>query len=292
MILVLGCSGQVARELASLGAEQSVTCLGRNGLDLGVPGKVATEIHRSRPRFVINAAAYTAVDKAEAEQTQAWRLNVEAPGEAARACAEAGIPFVHISTDYVFAGDKKGPYGEYDPLGPTGAYGRSKAAGEGAVAASGSSHAIVRTAWVYSPYGTNFVKTILRLAETRDEISVVADQHGNPTHAADLASACLVIGERLAAGDHDCDGVLHYAGRGDAVWADVASEVLNASAALGGPKAEVRRITTEEYPTPARRPTNSLLSTKRAEALGLALFDWKPRVHACVAEVLRTLSLD
>jgi dTDP-4-dehydrorhamnose reductase len=275
-ILVLGRNGQVARELARLsktaGAAHMVFA-GRDRLDLLSGADPASLIDEVKPRAVINAAAYTAVDKAESEPRAAYRLNRDAPAAVARACAERGTPLVHISTDYVFAGDKRAPYLEDDPRAPQGVYGRSKSEGEDAVAASGARHAILRTAWVYSAHGSNFVKTMLRLAQTRDEIGVVDDQVGNPTWAGDCARAMLLAAEALADSDAGAEGVFHVAGEGDATWAAFAAAIFAERERRGlGFSPRVRRITTAEYPTPARRPANSRLDCGKF----LRQFGWRP----------------
>lgn len=270
--LILGQSGQVARELARrLPAEASASFAGRETLDL-LTGDVGALIREVGPRAVINAAAYTAVDRAETEADAAFRLNRDVPAEAARACAALDIPFVHISTDYVFAGDKPRPYVETDPRDPLGVYGRSKAEGEIAVEEAGGRSAILRTAWVYSPFGSNFVRTMLRLAETRDELGVVADQQGNPTHARDVAHAAVLAADRLRGGVRSAGELFHVAGGGDATWADLAEAVFEEAGRRGRPTAAVRRITTADYPTPARRPANSRLSTAKLERT----FGWRP----------------
>lgn len=283
-ILVLGRSGQLARELARL--DPALRLAGREAIDLERPETVAAAIRERRPRAVINAAAYTAVDKAESERDRAFAVNAVSVGEAAQACAALGAPFVQVSTDYVFDGTKAAPYLEDDPVAPLNVYGESKAAGERAALAAGPAVAVVRTAWVVSPHGANFVKTMLRLAGEREEIAVVADQIGAPTHAADLARACHVLARKLLAADPAARGVFHFTGAGEASWADVAEAVFAASSARGGPSARVRRITTAEYPTPARRPANSRLASGRIAALGLTPAPWRERVEACVAGVV------
>ena len=272
-LLVLGAQGQVARELARIAPSLgwSAVCIGREQANLS-SAEIAPILAAHRPALVVNAAAYTAVDKAESDEAAAFALNAGLPARAAVACAEAGTPFVHISTDYVFDGSKGAPYGEDDPIAPLGVYGRSKAEGEAGVAQAKGRAAVVRTAWVFGPVGSNFVRTMLRLAETRDEIGVVADQHGCPTPAEDVARACLLLGARLAAGDATAQGVFHAAGAGETSWAGLAEAVFAESAARGGPTARVRPLTTADYPTPAARPVNSRLDcAKLARAVG-----WRP----------------
>jgi dTDP-4-dehydrorhamnose reductase len=256
-ILVVGQSGQVARARAELGeaSPHEITCLGRPDLDLTRPGSIDTAMARVSPDIVINASAYTAVDAAESDQAAAFALNRDAVGDLARITARASVPLLHISTDYVFDGTKSGAYTEDDPVAPTGVYGSSKLEGERA-AAENPAHFILRTAWVYSPFGKNFVKTMLRLASDRDAVGVVADQIGNPTSAADIAAGLLAVAEQAQDAPF---GVYHLAGTGEGSWADLAECIFAASAAAGGPLAEVNRIATTDYPTPARRPANSRL---------------------------------
>ena len=201
---------------------------------------------------MINAAAYTAVDRAEEDEALATTINGAAPGAMARACADLGIPFLHVSTDYVFDGQGTAPWRPDDPTGPLGAYGRSKLAGEQAVAAAGGSFGILRTSWVVSAHGNNFVKTMLRLSETRDALSVVADQIGGPTPAADIAAALLDMAGKMQMGDGPA-GLYHFAGAPDVSWADFARKIF----ALAGRQVAVTDIPTSAYPTPAARPPNS-----------------------------------
>lgn len=268
----------MARALSETGAP-GLVALGRDRLDLRDPVAAETELERLRPAGVINAAAFTAVDKAESEPEEAFLLNRDGPAALARVCARIGAPLVHVSTDYLFDGTKTGPYAEDDPPAPLGVYGASKAAGEEAVQASGARAAILRTSWVYSATGANFVRTMLRLAaEGRKEVGVVADQIGRPTYAPDLAAACL------AALGHE--GIFHFAGAGEASWADFAEAIFAAAQARGLPHAAVRRISTADYPTPARRPANSVLSTAKIEAvLGLHPRPWREALELCMDRI-------
>ena len=220
-LLAFGHSGQVGQELARLG----VQTLGRADADLTDPLRCAALIAASNADAVVNAAAYTAVDRAEKDQTLAHNVNGEAPGALASACAAKGIPFVHISTDYVFDGTGDHPWKPDDPTGPLGVYGLSKLAGEEGVRSAGGPHAILRTSWVFSAHGANFVKTMLRLAETRDALSVVEDQIGGPTPARDSARACWVIARALAAGQ-GARGTYHFSGAPGVSWADFAREIF------------------------------------------------------------------
>jgi dTDP-4-dehydrorhamnose reductase len=229
---------------------------------------------------VINAAAYTAVDKAEEEEAQAMVLNAEAPGAMARACAAHDIPFLHISTDYVFAGSGDTPWLETDPVAPRNAYGRSKLAGEQAVLAAGGQAAILRTSWVFSAHGANFVKTMLRLSETRDALSVVADQIGGPTPAADIAATLLVMGRAMQ--DGQPGGIYHYGGQPAVSWAGFAREIF----AQAGRATTVTDIPTSAYPTPATRPLNSRLSGDKLLAdFGIRPPDWKAGLAAVLNDL-------
>ncbi|WID98118.1 dTDP-4-dehydrorhamnose reductase [Bosea vestrisii] len=290
-IAVTGRTGQVVQSLLARAGAAGVTVIpvGRPEFDLAQPESVQQALAAARPDCVVNAAAYTAVDKAETEPELAMRINGAGAGAVAAAAAALGVPLIQISTDYVFDGMASRPWREDDPTAPLGAYGLSKLAGEDAVAAATRNHAILRTAWVYSPYGANFVKTMLRLAESRDEVGVVSDQLGSPTSALDLADAIIAVAKALVArpGDASLRGIFHAAGTGEASWADLAETVFAASAALGGPSATVRRIATLDYPTPARRPTNSRLDCSLlAERHGLHLPPWQDSVQACVATLL------
>ena len=270
MILVFGRTGQVAREIARAAEAQGVPvrCLGREEADLSDPGACARLVRRTDADAVINAAAYTAVDRAEEEEALATTVNGEAPAAMARAAAERGLPLAHVSTDYVFSGE--GPHAPGDPVAPPGAYGRSKLAGEEGVRAAGGPHAILRTAWVFSAHGSNFVRTMLRLGAERDRLRVVADQRGGPTPAAAIAPALLTIAEGLR--DGAPSGTHHLAGAPDTSWADFAREIM----AQAGLACEVEGIATHEYPTPAARPSDSRLDCASLEAaFGVARPDWR-----------------
>jgi dTDP-4-dehydrorhamnose reductase len=245
---------------AALPAGWDVVALDRAALDLSDTAAIG-HLVASRPwAAVINAGAYTAVDKAESEVVAAWAINALAPAALGQACARAGIPVVHVSTDYVFDGASAGARQVDDPVAPLGVYGASKLGGELAVRTSGARHAIVRTAWVVSATGANFVKTMLRLAADRDVLRVVNDQRGAPTSAADLAAVLLTIAIRLADDPLAPTGTFHFSNTGDVSWAEFAADIFRQSALRGGPSARVEPITSAEYPTPARRPANSLLS--------------------------------
>lgn len=290
-LIVTGTQGQVVTALKERGAAQNieVIALGRPELDLGDPKSVAAAFAGVEGDAIVSAAAYTAVDKAESEEELATRINGQSPGEIAKIAAARKIPLLHVSTDYVFDGGLDRRWREDDATGPLGAYGRSKLAGEQAVLREDPKATILRTAWVYSPFGANFVKTMLRLGETRDELSVVADQRGAPTSALDIADALIAIaGKRLAEPDNAAlCGLFHLAGSGEAVWADFAEEIFAEAERHGRKPVRVKRIATADYPTPARRPANSLLDTsKLAKNFGVVLPDWKISARACVARLL------
>lgn len=269
MILVFGQTGQVARELAR--RAPGATFLGRDRADLSDPAACAAAIRAAAPAAVINAAAWTAVDKAETEEAAAQRVNAAAPGAMAAECAARGIPFLHVSTDYVFDGSGTRPWRPDDATGPLGAYGRTKLAGEAAVRGAGGCHAILRTSWVFSAHGANFVKTMLRLSETRDRLTVVADQIGGPTPAGDIAAALLAMAAALQT-DPGRAGTYHFAGAPDVSWADFAREIF----AQAGRAVAVEDIPTAAYPTPARRPANSRLDcTSLTDTFGLRRPDWR-----------------
>jgi dTDP-4-dehydrorhamnose reductase len=267
VILVFGKTGQVARELQQLG---TVMALGREEANLSDPQACADAIRHHSPDVVINAAAYTSVDQAEDEEAIATVINGDAPTAMAKACAKLGIPFVHISTDYVFEGTGQAPWQPQDQTAPQNAYGRSKLAGETGIADSGSTHAILRTSWVVSAHGTNFIKTMLRLSETRDALNIVGDQVGGPTPARDIAMACLKIAEQLTQ-DHSKSGTYHFGGAPDVSWANFANEIFDQA----GKSVAVIPIPTTDYPTPAQRPLNSRMDcTAAKQAFGIERPDW------------------
>ncbi len=288
-LLVLGRSGQVARELDKIGAPEGFQLVfaGREDFDLLTRDDPDALLDQHQPAAVINAAAYTAVDKAESEPEAADRLNRDMPAAFARACAARGIPFTHFSTDYVFDGEKGGPYVETDEKNPTGVYGRSKSEGEDLITAiEGGRHVILRTSWVYSAFGSNFVKTMLRLAEDRDELGVVDDQLGRPTWAEDCARGALHVAGKMLEGEAKAQGIFHLSGAGDATWADFAEAIFEESAQRGGKKPKVRRITTAEFPTPAKRPANSRLNCmKITQELGLRPRPWRDSLAACFKDL-------
>lgn len=277
-ILVFGASGQVGRALQALA---DVTALGRDAANLNAPEQCAAAILDRSPTAVINAAAYTAVDHAEQDEDTAMRINAFAPAAMAEACVRLDVPFVHISTDYVFSGRGETPWRPDDPTHPQNVYGRSKRAGERGVLAAGGRCAVVRTAWVFSATGANFVKTMLRLSQTRSELSVVDDQVGGPTPARDLAQACLTIADQLQT-DPGKAGVYHYSGAPDVSWCVFARSIFS----MAGLPVSVSAVGSEAYPTAARRPLNSRLdcSTTR-DVFGLDRPAWIDGLKAVLTEL-------
>jgi dTDP-4-dehydrorhamnose reductase len=291
-VAVTGRNGQVARALQEIGppAGVDVIAIARPELDLGRPETIERALRRVAPDAVVSAAAYTAVDKAEAEPDLAFAVNATGAGAVAAAAAALGVPLVHLSTDYVFAGDQAAPYTEDDPVGPLCAYGRSKLAGEHAVAVAAADHAILRTAWVYSPFGANFVRTMLRLADESGVVRVVADQRGSPTSAIDIATAMLKVVDNLLANpaERRLRGVFHLAARGETTWAGFARGIFDASRRRGGPAARVVEIATADYPTAARRPAQSRLDSSRiAGTHGVTLPEWRSSLGACIDRLLQ-----
>ena len=267
-ILVFGKTGQVARELDR---HEGVSCLARDQADLSDPAACAAAIRASAPRAVINAAAYTAVDRAEEEEPLAHVVNGAAPAAMAQACADLGIPFVTISTDYVFDGSGARPWQVDDRPAPINAYGRSKLAGEQAVVAAAGAFAILRCSWVVSAHGNNFVKTMLRLGAERDHLTIVADQIGAPTPARAIAEACLAMVQQLRQ-DPGKSGIYHLQGAPQVSWAGFATEIF----AQAGYSCAVAEIATEAYPTPAARPLNSRLDCTTLETVfGISQPDWR-----------------
>ena len=268
MILVFGKTGQVATELQR---SSGVMASGRDDVDLADPEACAAAICEHSPKAVINAAAFTAVDRAEDEEHLATVINGDAPTAMAIACAELGIPLVHISTDYVFNGTGDAPYLPEDAPKPQNAYGRSKLAGEIGIRESGAVHAILRTSWVVSAHGVNFLKTMLRLSETRDILNVVGDQIGGPTPARDIATACLQIAEQLVQ-EPSKSGIYHFTGAPDVSWAEFAKEIFSQADRL----VSITPIPTAEYPNPAKRPLNSRMDCRSVEQVfGIKRPNWQ-----------------
>lgn len=279
-VLVFGKTGQVARALIAAGpvADVQITAFGRDACDLSDPAACAAIIAATDADAVINAAAWTSVDAAETAEAAAHVVNADAPAAMARACATKALPFIHISTDYVFDGAEGRAWLPDDPTSPLGAYGRTKLAGERGVIAANGVHAILRTAWVFDETGKNFVTTMLRLAETHGALTVVGDQIGGPTPAAAIADACLTIAKTLVVGQ-GTTGTYHLSGAPDVSWADFARAIF----AVAGRDVAVTDITTADYPTPAKRPANSRLDCASTQAtFGIARPDW----HTALAKMI------
>lgn len=287
-LVIGGTGGQVARELAALDdPEFSFDVRGRPRVDLAAPATLSDAIADARPDVVVNCGAYTDVDHAEKEPGLARAINADGPAALGAACAAAKIPLIHLSTDYVFNGAKTSPYIESDPTAPQSVYGATKLDGETAIAASEARHVILRISWLHAPAGKNFVRTMLRLAGSRERLGVVADQIGRPTYAPHLAIALRDIAARLVFDANAPTGVFHLSGSGEPCsWRQFAETIFAASLVRGGPSAAADPIPTSAYPTPAKRPANSVLAcTRIAEAYGLVLPDWKQGVEECVEAI-------
>ena len=291
-VLITGASGQLGMELACANwpDELKPITLDRGALDLNDTTAIFDAVVRGHLGYpfaaVVNCAAFTAVDKAETDQSAAWRINALAPAAFASICATQSIPLVQISTDYVFPGDRAGPWEVNDPPQPINVYGASKLGGELAVRTSGVRYAIVRTAWVMSAHGNNFVKTMLRLAKERNSLNIVSDQCGAPTSAADLAEAISIISSKMARENTQPSGTFHFSNAGATNWADFATEIFRQSSLRGGPTAHVKPVRTSDYPTPARRPANSLLSHKAIfDTYGITSRPWQ----AALSDILDDL---
>jgi dTDP-4-dehydrorhamnose reductase len=288
-VLVAGKEGQLARCLVEQAAERGMplVAIGRPKLDLTKPETVDEVVRAIVPSAIVNAAAYTAVDKAESEPRSAFAVNRDGAAQLGLQADRRNVPFIHISTDYVFDGKKPAPYNEEDPTGPLNTYGRSKLDGERAVREVCPAALIFRTSWVYSPHGSNFIKTMLRLGQTRDPIRVVDDQRGTPTAATDLAGAIVDLISRFTAEDiRRLAGVYHLTARGDTTWHGFASAIFSGSRRRDRRVPDLVPITTAQYPTPARRPANSRLDcTKAAQQLGIQLPHWQQSVETCLVRL-------
>lgn len=288
--LLLGSRGQLGWELLNATKECGMDCEGLDTPQFDLTDREAVERTLGREEFslVVNAAAYTAVDKAESERDQAFAANAEGPRYLAIACAKSNIPLIHMSTDYVFDGSKKTPYTESDPISPMGAYGESKAAGEASVRDNLNKHIILRTSWLYSAHGNNFVKTILRLASEREDLRVVADQYGCPTYAADLAGAILNIGEQIQSGRAIPWGIYHYCGKGVTTWHGFAEKICELARKYRPLQVKrIKAISTEEYPTPAKRPPYSALDCSMIErSFGIRTRPWQASLNEMLARML------
>ena len=287
-ILITGGSGQLATALAAAAGDRPLHRVGRPAFDFDRPDTLPALLAKERPALIVNAAAYTAVDRAETEADAAARANHTGPAVLARYAAEAGIPIIHVSTDYVFDGAKGAPYVETDPTNPTGVYGATKLAGEQAVLASGAQAVILRTSWVYAASGKNFVLTMLALSEKHERLRVVADQVGCPTAAGDLAEAILAIADCLKSRcwSPAYGGIFHAAGSGETTWHGLASAAIAENAGFGGKQPPIDAIATADYPTPARRPADSRLDcTKLETVFGVRLPDWRAALTRTIADI-------
>ena len=291
-ILVTGKEGQVDTSLQMLGEELGldIVRIGLPEIDLSEPQILEAVVREIHPDVIISSAAYTAVDKAESEPELAQKINGDTPGELARLAAVLNIPILHLSTDYVFAGDKAGIYDETDEPAPVCVYGKTKLSGENQIRAATDNHVILRTAWVYSPFGNNFVKTMLRLGETRDELSVVSDQHGCPTYAPEIARALLAIAQQVAIDpDPTIRGTFHLTGEGETDWAEFAAAIFQGAEKRGRKAVRIKPITTAEYPTPAKRPANSRLNGQKLDdTFGLHLDPWRTSLDDCLDRLIGT----
>lgn len=287
-ILLFGATGQVGGELRSLdwGFPVEITAPGRHEADVAVPGDAGGAVQAADPDLVINASAYTAVDRAESEPDRAMAVNCAGPGEMAGACADASIPLIHISTDFVFDGAKDGAYSEDDPVNPLGIYGRTKESGERAVREALDRHIILRTAWVFSAHGQNFVKTMLRLGGERDALGVVDDQRGCPTSAATVAGALAIITRHLARDETIPWGTYHFCGAGDTTWYGFARAIFELAEPHMPRRPDLKPIATADYPTPARRPANSVLACAKIEAaFGVEPRPWRKDLAAVIEQL-------
>lgn len=287
-ILLTGGGGQVGTEVRRLApADWRIAAPGRDTLDMSDPASIAAAVGSQPWNAIINTAAYTAVDKAESDVVAAWKVNALGPAALAAALAGAATPLVHLSTDYVFDGQKDGAYVESDPVAPMSVYGASKEGGEQAVRTAHPRHVILRTAWVVSPHGGNFVKTMLRLARERPGLRVVDDQYGCPTSATDIAQAVIVIVNRLMQDADAPTGTYHFVNGGEASWCAFAKSIFAAAALQGWPSPTVEAISTADYPTPARRPANSRLSTSKLHAdFGVSPRPWRVATEEVVAALV------
>jgi len=291
MILITGGSGQLGNALGELATARGLdfVTVSRPEFDFEVPASIDAAFAAAKPTLVINAAAYTAVDAAEQNVAAATSGNHTGPLRLAELCAQAGIPLIHVSTDYVFDGEKGAPYVEADPTGPTGVYGATKRDGEQAILATGANAIILRTAWVYAAHGKNFARTMLGAARRFPSLRVVADQRGTPTAAPDLGRAILEIAERLRSTGwrEKYRGIFHATGAGETTWHGFATAIFEEAASLGQKAPEVTAITTADWPTPARRPADSRLDCfKLARVFGIQLPEWRKSVGPIVAQLL------
>lgn len=285
-ILITGSTGQLARELQSeLAGTGKLLALGHNALDLAVPEQIREQVRLLRPDLIINAAAYTAVDPAETHREQAFAVNARGPQVLAEEAARLGVPLVHYSTDYVFDGRKAEPYSEADVPQPLSVYGASKLAGEQAIQAAGCEYLILRTSWVYSQHGKNFLLTMQRLLQERDALSVVSDEIGAPTWAATIARTTAEMVRKRSAGEAGPSGLYHLTASGETSWHGFACSIAEQLRPQGRLRAEITPILSKDYPTAAQRPLNSRLNCARLQhEWGIHLPDWETALHECLAQ--------
>jgi dTDP-4-dehydrorhamnose reductase len=288
-VLITGANGQLGRELVRQGLafNYKIQSLNHQQLDITNKGQLHQMLERVSPSVVINAAAYTDVDKAENESDIAYAVNKNGPAYLARYCADHGLALIHISTDYVFDGTKGRPYQENDPIAPLGVYGQSKALGEAAIRSILKNHIIVRTSWLYGVYRNNFVKTILKLGNEKTDLRVVADQFGSPTSAADLAKALLTVVKKIAAGEKISWGTYHYCGKGITTWHGLAEKIIQLAKTFGPLQIkQVTPITTAEWPTPTKRPAYSVLDCGRLKSqFGIEPKPWQQSLKHTIARI-------
>ncbi|MFZ1813279.1 MAG: dTDP-4-dehydrorhamnose reductase [Rhizobiaceae bacterium] len=289
-ILVAGRTGQLARALCEVAAtaEAEIHCLGRDEMDIADRAAIQNAFERYRPDLLVNAAAYTAVDRAESEAQEAFRINEQGAEKLASATHAAGIPIIHVSTDYVFNGKGNRPYREDDPTDPLNVYGRSKLAGEICVKEANPHHVIMRTSWVYSTWGANFLLTMLRLARERDRLSIVDDQYGTPTFAPDIADAIVRIARRMATGpaSEELYGVFNFTNQGTTNWFGFAEAIFALAGKKGMKVPELSAIPTSQYPTPAQRPKYSVLDTERiAGVYAIRPRPWQDALAECMEKI-------
>ncbi len=292
VILVFGGGGQLGRALAELGPSLStraaVVVLDRASADITNAGQIEHAFQKLRPALIINAAAYTAVDAAESHEAAAFLANAVGPHHLALACAAARIPLLHVSTDYVFSGTGEVPWNPADPTAPLNAYGRGKLAGEWAVQAAHRDSYIFRTSWIFSPWGNNFVKSMLRLGASREELAIVSDQHGCPTYAVDLAEGLLLIAAGLLEGRPYPPGIYHFSNSGATTWFDFADAIFETAAAGGYVRPRLRPIPTSDYPSPATRPRWSVLDcSETTRHFGLTIPPWRDALQRCMDRLAR-----
>ena len=289
-MLITGANGQLGREIIDVTQSKGcrVQAPPEDDLDITDVDKIDHMIVQHQPDLIINTAAYTQVDKAETEEALAYEVNKNGCSNLARMCARHGIPLVHISTDYVFDGQKNTPYVETDPISPLGVYGRSKADGENEIRSVLKEHIIIRTSWLYGFHGHNFVKTMLNLATSKKVIQVVADQYGSPTNAADLARAILSVGRQLQKGANNRWGTYHYCGQGVISWHTYAEKIMELVRQIGGmPTASVEPVTTAEYPTPTKRPAYSALDCDRIyQQFKISPHPWQKSLETTIRRLL------